>query len=200
MSAYVSSRKLILVLIGFLLGGGVLAGGVVAAQWREPMSPAELDAALREATLVKVADIPGEGDLAARGVFIQPTSAGLICLWDAPSATSLARQGGCNPSDDPLGGKKLMASFAYEGGPAVEDVKDARLIGLAALDVTSVEVVMSDGTRRKLTLRKVPASAGEFRVFGHRFNRGELRGGATPTAVVALSEIGAEIDRQATGF
>jgi hypothetical protein len=195
-----TSRRSLLVLIGALVGGVLLAGGVVAAQLRDPASPEALDAALRNAPLVKVADIPAEHDLAGRGVFVQPTPAGLLCLWDAPSATSLARQGGCNPADDPLGGKKLMASLAYEGGPAVGEVTDARLIGLTALDVSAVEVVMSDGTRRNLKLRRVPAGAGEFRAFAHRLGRGELRRGVSPTAVVALNDAGVEIDRQATGF
>ena len=48
--------------------------------------------------------------------------------------------------EDPLGGSELSASLAYEGGPAVEDVQDARLIGLASWDVATVQLLMSDGT------------------------------------------------------
>jgi hypothetical protein len=59
---------------------------------------------------------------------------------------------------------------------------------------------MSDGSRRSLALRKVPASIGDFRVFAHRFGRGQLAHGATPVAVVAYDADGNELDRQATGF
>jgi hypothetical protein len=193
-----ASRKLVAVVVGVLLVGGTLTGGVVAAQHREVLSPEELDASLQNEPLVRVADITADRGLPARGVFIQQSEAGLLCLWDAPSATSPARQGGCNPADDPLGGKKVMASFAYEGGPVVGDVKDARLIGLAAPDASAVEVIMSDGTHRKLKLHK--ASAAALLAFGHRFNRGEIRRGVTPTAVVASNDAGVEIGRQATGF
>jgi hypothetical protein len=94
----------------------------------------------------------------------------------------------------------MMVSFAYEGGPAVQDVKDARLIGLTSLDAVTVQVLMSDGTRRNVTLRGASVGAGEFRAFGYRFNMGQIRRAVTPTAVVALNGAGREIDRQATGF
>jgi len=72
-------------------------------------------AALAAVVVQKVAEVSAAPGLAARGVFLQPTSAGFLCLWDAPSAVSLARQGGCNPADDPLAGKRMMISFAYAG-------------------------------------------------------------------------------------
>lgn len=199
MFTHVRSRRSILLFIGLLLGGGVLAGGIVAAQFRELATPEELDAALRDAPMVKVADIPGGRGLSGRGVFVQSTSTGLLCLWDASSAATLARQGGCNSQDDPLGGQKLFVSFAYDGGPAPTDVTDARLIGLASMDVSAVDVLMSDGTRRKISLRRASIGADEYHAFGHRVNKADLRKGVTPTAVIALNEAGQEIDRQATG-
>jgi hypothetical protein len=181
-----------------LLGaaGGVLAATMVGSG---PSIDA-LSSATRDAPMVRLADIPASNGLPLRGVFAQMTPIGQFCLWDAPSASSRAKGGGCNPADDPLGGHPLSASFAYDGGPAPGEVTDARLIGLVASKVGLVEVAMSDGSRVKLTLRQVPESVGDFRVFAHRFSRGELKRGIAPTAVVALDANGSEIDRQATGF
>jgi hypothetical protein len=174
----------------------VLAAGLVGS----PQDVAALDSALREAPMVRLADMPAADGLAARGVFVQRTSGGQFCLWDAPSPSPGAKQGGCNPADDPLGGHPLSASLAYDGGPAPTDVTDARLIGLVTSDVARVVIVMSDGSGRELTLRRVPASIGDFLVFAHRFGRGQLARGVTPVAVVALDVDGNELDRQATGF
>jgi hypothetical protein len=181
----------------------VFAAGLAASQLGSGPPPPDvvaLASASGVAPMIRIADIaPGNGQ-AARGVFAQITSVGQFCLWDAPSASSSARGGGCNPVDDPLGGHPLSASFAYDGGPAPADVKDARLIGLVAKDVADVDVVMSDGSRLKLALRRVPSSVGDFLVFAHRFGRGQLAHGTTPTAVIALDANGTQIDRQATGF
>ena len=193
------TRRWAVVGLGALLAA-VLAGGVVAAQFRGFDDPEKLFAAIREDPLVRVADIAAAGDAPSRGVFVQVTSTGHFCLWDAPSADSRRRQGGCNSADDPLGGRPLSISFAYEGGPAVADVRDARLVGLAAADVAAVSVVMSDGTRRGITLRKASVGADQYLAFGYRVSQGDLRRGVTPMAVLAFSGNGAEIDRQATGL
>jgi len=180
----------------------VLAGAVVGAQFQARPSE-EVRSSLRADELLKVADVSAAPGLAARGVFLQPTSAGFLCLWDAPSAASLARQGGCNPADDPLDGERMLISFAYEGGPAIRDVKDARLVGVASLDVATVEVVMSDGSRRDVVTKRTPALAGltgSYRAFGYRLKTSDLKRGVGPTAVVALDGAGREIDRQVTGF
>ena len=191
----------------FIVGVGVLlvvlgaAGGVVASGMIGSSADVEsMESATRDAAMVRLADISSANGQSARGVFAQITSTGQFCLWDAPSPSSRQGLGGCNPVDDPLGGHPLSASFAYEGGPDPADVKDARLIGLVSSEVAEVEVVMTDGSRRTLSLRRVPSSVGDFRVFAHRFGRGELRRGITPTSVVALDASGTEIDRQATGF
>src|SRR5512143_1056891 len=128
-----------------VLAAAFLAGGVVAGQFRA-VDPSTFRADLATGTPVRVADVPAQGDRPARGVFAAVTEGGQFCLWDAPSPDSLRRQGGCNAASDPLGGSVLSASLAYEGGPAIEDVHDARLIGLAARTVERVEVLMSDGT------------------------------------------------------
>jgi hypothetical protein len=183
-----------------VLAAGLSAGGVVASQLRADAVVEELEASTAGDQLMRIADIAAADGHAGRGVFAQSTSTGFFCLWDAPSAGALNRQGGCNSIDDPLGGRQMFISFAYEGGPAAADVKDARLIGLAADDVSSVAVVMDDGTRRAMKLRKAMIESRAYSAFGHRFSRGELRRGVTPVAVVAFDQNGNEIDRQETGF
>jgi len=188
-----------LVLVIGVVAAGVVASAVVAARHDDGI-PADLEAALHDDPLVQVAGIPAENGLERRGVFVQRTSAGFTCVWDAPSATSLAKQGGCNRTGDPFAGRELFVSLAYDGGPAVAGIKDARLIGLAAPKVEDVQVLMSDGTRRVVRLRKAFIAGDEYRAFGYRFKRADLRKDVTPKAVIALDTKGEEIDRQATGF
>ena len=113
------------------LATAIVASSVVAGQFRSP-DPEAFHVGLATGEIARVADIAAGDGLPGRGVFVQATDTGQICLWDAPSASSQQRQGGCNSVDDPLGGSALSASLAYDGGPAVEDVRDARLIGLAS--------------------------------------------------------------------
>lgn len=198
-----SMRRYVVLAVGTLLLGGVITSGVIAGQFRGPEDPETLAAALREDPAVRVADIGAVQGLPGRGVFVQFTSTGLLCLFDAPSPTALARQGGCNSADDPLGGRRLFASLSYEGGPGVEQVKDARLIGLVSADVEAVEVLMTDGTRREVALRRPVAFAtrgDSYRAFGYRFKVSDLKRGLGPTAVLALDSNGGELDRQLTGF
>jgi hypothetical protein len=181
--------------------GGVVAGAVVGAQFQPALSE-DLLAARQSDPLVKVADIPAAANSAGRGVFVQPTG-GLLCLWDAPSAASLTKQGGCNPADDPLIGRRMMISFAYDGGPAIRDVTDARLVGIVSLDVTTVQIAMTDGTRRSVKLKqtaKIAGLKGSFRAFGYRFKRSDFKQGLGPTAVIGFNAAGNEIYREETGF
>ena len=184
--------------IPLVVAAAALAGGVIAGQFRGT-DPEAFRADLATGEIVRVADIAA-GELPARGVFVQTTQAGQVCLWDAPSASSRQRGGGCNSADDPLGGSALSASLAYEGGPDTADVRDARLIGLASRDVTAIEVAMSDGTRRDVRLEKAKLDSGEYVAFGYRIRRADLRQGVGPTAVLALDADGTEIARQATGI
>jgi hypothetical protein len=188
------------ILVAALIVAAISAGGVLAAQLGGWGSPDELASAIREDPAIRVADIASDAGLPKHGVFVQKTSTGHLCLWDAPSAASPNRGGGCNTVDDPLGGRTLRISFAFDGGPAVADVKDARLIGLAELEVATVQVLMSDGTRREVQLRKASVGGDEYQAFGYRFKKGDLRRGVAPTAVIGLNAAGQEIDRQATGF
>lgn len=197
-----SNTRRWLVLIVGLVVGAIVVGGVIGAQL-DVMPSEDFQASVRDDASVRVVEIPSAEGLPARSVFVQPTSTGFLCLWDAASSTAKSRQGGCNRSDDPLAGRKLTISLAYEGGPAVADVKDARLIGLASFEVSSIQVLMSDGTRRTIPMRReaaVASEAGRFRAFGYRFPRSDLKRAVGPTAVLALNAGGAEVDRLTTGF
>jgi hypothetical protein len=176
-----------------------LGSSVVAGQFRVE-DPSALEADFTTGELTRVGDMSAVDGLPARGVFVQVTRGGKLCLWDAPSADSPERQGGCNPVSDPLGGSAVSASLAYEGGPALRGVKDARLVGLAAREVAAARVEMSDGSSRELRLGKVNLGSLELQSFGYRFKRVDLRNGAGPTAVVVTDAAGKELARQPTGI
>src|SRR5262245_16317809 len=182
-----------------VLAASVLVGGVVGAGFDWSRSSGELDVALAGGQPTKVADITAADGLSARGVFAQVTSAGLLCLADAPLDAPATGGGGCNAAQNPLGGRPLSASLAYDGGPELEAVRDARLIGLARRDVDTIRVVMSDGSWRAMKLRKAKVGADEFKVFGHRVRKSDLKRGIGPVAIVALDASGAEVGRQTTG-
>lgn len=181
------------------LATAILASSVVAGQFGDT-DPEAFHAGLATGEIARVADIAAGDRLPGRGVFVQVTETGQLCLWDAPSASSRQRQGGCNSVDNPLGGSALSASLAYEGGPAVEDVQDARLIGLTSRDVATVQVLMSDGTQREVRLKKAMLGSDEYQAFGYRFKKSDLRRGVGPTAVIARAATGDEIARQTTGI
>ena len=191
-----------IVVLAIALAGGVLVGSVIAAQrgGDSVQNVASLQAAIAAEPLTKVADIAGSEGSAGRGVYMQELDTGHLCVWDAPSASSRERQGGCNSIDEPLGGTAVSANLAYDGGPAIEGVRDARLSGLAASNVAAVVVLMSDGSERVLNLKKAKSSAGDFYAFGHRFKKADLRNGVGPIAVIARDSYGAEIGRQPTGI
>jgi hypothetical protein len=175
------------------------AGTVIAAQLRQFDAPERLQAAIEEDPQVRAATIAAAGELPGHSMYVQRTTTGHLCIWDTPSAHPSRRQGGCNPEDDPLGGRPLSISFAYEGGPAAGTVSDARLIGLATTDVDTVQAIMNDGTRRTIPLRPVRVGDESFRAFAYRFRASDLRRKIEPTAVLALDGDGVEIDRQPTG-
>lgn len=193
-------RVIVVVLV--VLAAGVLAGGVIAAQrsggGHEDVLA--LQAAIEQAPLTHVADIPAGEGASAQGVFVQLTRTGHVCVWEAPSASSRQRGGGCNRADDPLNGSALSATLSYDGGPAVETVKGATLFGLASADVASASVHMSDGGTRAIKLKKAKVGSDEFQAFGYRFKRFDLEKGIGPIAIVAYDASGEEIGRQPTGI
>jgi hypothetical protein len=193
------STKTLVVLGAAVVASAALVGGVVAGGFDWSRSSDELEAALAESPPTRIADIPAADGLSARGVFAQITTTGHFCLFDAPLDAPTTGGGGCNAADDPLGGEVLRASLAYDGGPAIESVRDARLIGLAAASVASVRIVMSDGSARAVKLKKSTVGR-DLQVFGFRVRKSDLKKGIGPIAVVALDERGDEIGRQTTGI
>jgi hypothetical protein len=182
-----------------IAAAAVLAGGVIASAFDWSRTSPELEAALAKELPTKVGDIPAADGLPARGVFAQITSTNHFCLSDAPLDAPSAGGGGCNPADDPLGGRQVSASLAFDGGPAIAAVHDARLIGLAAASVASVRVFMTDGSWRAVKLKR--STVGEdLQVFGYRIRRSDLKKGIGPAAVVAFDGSGAEIERETTGI
>ena len=131
---------------------------------------------------------------------MQLTRTGHLCVWEAPSATSRERGGGCNTADDPLNGRSLSFTLSYDGGPAVVDVKGATLFGLTSVEVSRASVLMSDGSAQEIRLRNVDIAGEDYRAFGFRVKKADLRKGIGPTAVIAVDETGTEIDRQQTGI
>jgi len=194
-------RKRTVVVIALVLAGSLLVGSVVAAQRSgNPPDVAKLEAAIAATRMTRVADVAGGEDFARRGVFIQELDTGDLCVWDAASASSPDRQGGCNSIDEPLGGSAVSANLAYEGGPAIENVRDARLSGLASSSAASVVVLMSDGSERTLPLKPIHLDAGDFAAFGYRFKKSDLRSGIGPIAVIVRAAGGKELGRQPTGI
>jgi hypothetical protein len=181
------------------VSAAVLAAGVVAGGFDWTKSTNDLQGALADTPRIRVADLPAADGLPARGVFAQVTAAGLLCLTDASLDAPETGGGGCNAADDPLGGSSLSVSLAYDGGPAIESVRDARLIGLAATDVVTVRVVMSDGSWRRVRLVR-SALGDDLLVLAYRFRKSDLRKGIGPVEVVAYDRRGAELGRQPTGI
>jgi hypothetical protein len=189
-----------LVVAAFVIAASaVLVGGVVGSSFDWSRSSSELEGALATSQPTRIADIPAADGLPARGVFAQITSTGHFCLTDAPLDSPHAGGGGCNMADHPLGGSLVSASLAYDGGPSIEAVRDARIIGLVAAGVASVRVLMTDGSSRDVKLKKSTVGD-ELQVFGYRIRKSDLKKGRGPTAVVAFDANGAEIARQPTGI
>lgn len=190
-----------LLALAVAVAGGTLVGTVVAQ--RGDPGPADIgamQAAIERAKLTRVADIAPQDGQPARGVFVQELNTGHLCIWDVVSAASNAPQGGCNSIDDPLGDSGVSANLAYDGGPSIETVSDARLSGLASTEAEVVAVLMNDGSERRVRLRRASLRVGDFVAFGYRFKRSDLRDGIGPVAVIARDADGDEIGRQSTGI
>lgn len=187
------------IVAGAVLVCALVAAAVVTARGG-PTTPAELDSAISSEPLVKVFDLPKQEGSPQRSMFIQPTSAGFLCTWVAENKASKLRQGECNPDDDPLVGNALWATLTYDGGPSVESVRDARLVGLATEAAGRVAVLMSDGSTRDAKVKRTEVEAGAFQAFAYRVRRSDLKSGIGPTAVVAYDVSGRELGRQTTGI
>lgn len=182
--------------IGVVLAGA-LASVVIASRFDDG---SELVASIDEAALTRVADVEAADGAPGLGVYVQVTTTGHLCVWEAPSATSRERGGGCNTADDPLNGNALSATLSYDGGPAIFDVDRASAFGLADAQVVRIAVLMSDGSTRKVKLEKAKVGSDEFQAFGYRFKKADLKKGIGPTAIVAFDASGNELGRQPTGI
>ena len=194
---FASGRRPWLVALVVVVIVGAVASAVVASSFDDGSS---LTAAIDEAPLTRVADIAADDGGPALGVYTQLTSTGHLCVWEAPSARSRQRGGGCNTVDDPLNGRPVSFTLSFEGGPATADVRNATLFGLALDEVASVRVLMSDGSWRAVKLKKAKVGADDFKAFGVRLKTADLKNGIEPTAVVAFDAGGVEIGRQTTGI
>jgi hypothetical protein len=126
------------------------------------------------------------------GVFLSRTKDGKqVCLFDTDLATG-HQGGGCNDAGSVFAGRKIQISLGFEGGPSRATVRDVRIIGLAAADVESVRVELSDRTTRKVELTV-------DRAFAWAMPQGDLDRGLEPRAVVAIGPRGKTIDRADTG-
>jgi hypothetical protein len=186
------------------LTGGLVATGVGLAVLRGAGTPSSQPAYTSSASRHMVlATLPATAGRPTRWIVLQRTPDGYVCLWDAPGESGAQGLGGCNPASDPLGGRKLFVNLTYDGGPKAETVRDARLSGLFTTDVASADVIMSDGSSRRILLLPVDTrsiAGADYRAFGFRLRESDLRDGVTPVAVVVRDATGAEIDRQATGI
>jgi hypothetical protein len=180
-----------------VLVAGAVASAVVASRIDDG---SDLVAAIEEAPLTRVANIDAADGAAELGVFVQTTETGHVCVWEAPSATSRERGGGCNTADDPLNGSAISATLSYDGGPDISSVKSATLFGLAAAEVAEVAVLMTDGSSRSVKLKKTRVGSDDFRAFGHRIRKSDLRKDNGPIAIVAFDANGVELGRQPTGI
>ena len=115
-----------------------------------------------------------------------------ICVWDT-DVTSGAQSGGCNPTANFFAGHAFTLSLAYDGGPAITTVRDARIVGVVTDAVATLEVVYADGTEKQIGLTR-------DRGFAYTVPNGLLHRGVGPVALVARSASGAVLDKQVTGI
>lgn len=192
-------RKTQLVIVGAVLAGVLVVAAAVTARGG-PTTPSTLEAAIAREPLQKVIDLPSQSGTPRRSMFVQQTSVGFVCTWVAETAVSKLRQGECNPTDDPLVGRALWATLTIDGGPALTDVRDARLIGLAAPESERIVIEMSDGSVRDAKVKAAKLEPGAFKAFAYRVKQADLKAGAGPVAVVAYDAAGRELGYQETGI
>jgi hypothetical protein len=196
-------RNRVLVVAGVLCAGGLALVGIANGVYRAAGTPSAAPDVRSGGAPTQVAQFASQDGHGSRQVVLQRTPDGYLCLWDSPDGTADDGVGGCNPADDPLAGHKVFVSLAYDGGPAVTTVRDARLSGLAAADVASARLVMTDGSTRLIPLssRSTRAVAGnDYRAFAYRVRQSDLERGIGPVAVLVLDARGRVIDRQVTGI
>ncbi len=173
---------------------GTLLGGYFAGTGQASRSaPPDVGAMLaQEGTGTKVADYGGAA--AGRAVFVKQLSNGDLCISDA-RADGSAPVGGCNPASDALGGRSMTVTIAYDGGPTLSTISNARVFGLVAPAVHGLELRMSDGSSQVLTLQKTGLGGG-LKAFAGTIPESALSSGVTPVALVAFGAGGTIIDTE----
>lgn len=189
-----------LAVVAVVVVGGVVAGVVIAGQDQSAPAVGAMQAAIETTAMTKVAEVAAQDGLTSHGVYVQELKTGYLCIWDIPSSATPSRQGSCNDTADPLGGSQVIANLAYDGGPAIETVRDARITGLAAAEVASVRVLMSDGSERVVSVKRAKLRSGDFLAFGYRIRSSDLKRGIGPIAIVVYDADRNEIGRQTTGI
>jgi hypothetical protein len=125
-------------------------------------------------------------------VFLGKNAAGQICLYDT-TLDGMESGGGCNAGDDFFAGRSFFVSLSYSGGPTVQSVTAARLVGVATEDVERLMVIDSAGRATRVSLTA-------DRGFAYVVPPARLKSGIEPREVIAYDGGGQELDRQATGI
>ena len=187
--------------VAVLAGGTVIA--VAATRGGEPRAfdrrqtaadalPAAAIRFLHPGESRRVADFASSGG-SAHAVFVNRSGDDTqICVWDT-DLESAEQSGGCNPAASFFGSHAFTLGLAYDGGPAITAVRDARIVGLVTDAVTTLEVAFSDGSSRRVVITR-------DRAFAYVVPILLLRRGIGPVAVAARDQTGAVIDRQVTGI
>jgi hypothetical protein len=129
----------------------------------------------------------------ARAVFLNRSKdQSQICVWDTDVASG-SQSGGCNPAGNFFGGHAFTLSLSYDGGPGLDTVRDARIVGVVTRGVASLEVVYADGSTRAVPITRDGG-------FAHAVPPELLARRVGPVAVVARNAAGKVLDRQATGI
>jgi hypothetical protein len=196
----VFTRNRFAVIVAVALGGVVAGAAVGKSLWfpsgkQQNVRVQEMRTAVGH-PVVAFARQAGRPDM---NVLLSRLSDGSYCLDDAEVGQS-ASAGACNPADDPLGGKPFLVVFAYDGGPEVSSVQDARLYGLVRSDVSTLEAAMTDGSTVQLRLSAHEVGGTPFRAYAYRVPASDLKRGITPVAVIARDGARTELARQATGL
>ena len=198
------TQRRLLILVGAIVLA-IAIGGVAYAGAQSLLFAADQDQGARLRELKerqlgsRVATLPPQAGRPEVGVYVARLSDGSICVSDA-SGDKTTAGGGCNSASAPLNGKPFMALFAYDGGPGVATVKDARLYGLADGSVDELRLEMSDGSTRQLHLGAQAVAGTPYRAFAYRVSHADIRARITPVAVVAYDASATVIGRQPTGL
>lgn len=129
---------------------------------------------------------------APRAVFVATAADDrMLCFWDVDLLRN-ERGGGCSERASFFKDRDLAASLMFTGGPALDSVTSARIVGLVTGRVGSIAVVNSDGSSNQVTPTR-------DRGFAYEVPATQLAAGVEPVAVVAYDRAGRELTRQPTG-